>query len=253
MGDVPQLDVQATISSIGMWIQRQLHIAEKDGIVIGVSGGVDSAVALGLCGRYTERVRALILKCHSTGEDIQHARMVSSRFGINPRNIDLTPTYDLLCNTLGSFSGRSAEGNIKSRLRMCALYADANTNGYLVCGTTNLTELTTGYYTKYGDGGVDIEPLAGLLKREVRAIASALGVPDEIIYKRPSAGLYPGQFDEDELGYPYEALDDATSSLVFGTNFKVPPVARDAVNLRMLATEHKRRMPPRAMGCVVRR
>jgi NAD+ synthase len=154
---------------------------------------------------------------------------------------------------MGSFSGRSAAGNIKSRLRMCALYAEANANGYLVCGTTNLTELTTGYYTKYGDGGVDIEPLAGLLKREVRAIASALGVSERIINKRPSAGLYQGQFDEDELGYPYEALDDATSSLVLGTNFKVPPVARDDVNSRMAATEHKRRMPPHAMGCVVRR
>jgi NAD+ synthase len=130
--------------------------------------------------------------------------------------------------------------NVKPRLRMTALYYVANTLNYLVAGTGNRSELTIGYFTKYGDGGADILPIGTLLKDEVRALARELGVPEPVITKAPSAGLWLGQTDEGEMGFTYADLE---SYLTRGPAAVTPALAMRIERL-MRATEHKRAIPP---------
>jgi NAD+ synthase len=133
-----------------------------------------------------------------------------------------------------------ATGNLKARLRMVALYYVANLHNYLVVGTSNKAELTVGYFTKYGDGAADLLPLAGLVKRQVRELARELGVPEAVITKAPSAGLWPGQTDESDLGLTYDQLDD-----LLLTGQGDPRVVAE-VELRKRSTQHKRERPPEA-------
>jgi len=124
----------------------------------------------------------------------------------------LDPVFDAVKKALPSAgfdaeTEKLAQANLKPRLRMLTLYYLANRLGYLVVGSGNRSELEVGYFTKYGDGGVDILPLGNLLKSEVWELARYLGIPEEIISKPPSAGLWPGQTDEGELGISYEELD----------------------------------------------
>jgi NAD+ synthase len=142
---------------------------------------------------------------------------------------------------LGGFTGL-ARANTKSRLRMVALYALANMHDFMVVGTSNLDEMTIGYFTKFGDGGCDCEPLAELTKDEVRSCAKALGVPQPIIDKAPSAGLWEGQTDEAEMGFTYEQLD-AFCLDIEGFEQKDPSTYQKIMK-RVSASEHKRTMPP---------
>jgi len=132
------------------------------------------------------------------------------------------------------------EANIKPRLRMTTLYFMANSLNYMVVGTGNRSEITLGYYTKYGDGGVDLLPIGGLLKSEVRALARELDVPAAIIDKPPSAGLWIGQTDEAEMGFTYDALEQYLS----GGRSAVTPAIADRIEQLRRASEHKRAMPP---------
>jgi NAD+ synthase len=137
-------------------------------------------------------------------------------------------------------ASRLAQANIKPRLRMATLYYVANRLGYLVAGTGNRSEIAIGYYTKYGDGGVDLLPLGSLVKSEVRALARDLGVPAPIIEKAPSAGLWLGQTDEGEMGFTYDELDDY---LRRGPESVAPAMAMRIERLTR-ASEHKRNLPP---------
>jgi NAD+ synthase len=132
-----------------------------------------------------------------------------------------------------------AKANLKPRLRMASLYFVANTMNYLVAGTGNRSELLVGYFTKYGDGGVDLLPLGGLVKSEVRRLARELGVPERIITKPPSAGLWDGQTDETEMGFTYEALELYLDS---PANVDEPTAARIAAMMK--AASHKLEMAP---------
>lgn len=192
---------------IAGWIKKEVTLAEKKGIVFGLSGGIDSAVVGALCKlALGDKVLGLILPCKSSPADAKDAREVAEKFGIKIKEA-------ALCGIFGGFvktfpqAGSLAKANLKPRLRMAMLYYFANSFDYLVAGTGNKSELTIGYFTKYGDGGVDILPLGNLLKGEVRELAVELGVPDEIIKKPPSAGLWEDQTDEGEIGMKYEELD----------------------------------------------
>lgn len=152
------------------------------------------------------------MPCDSSPQDSEDARIVAEEFGIQTRKYDLAAAHTTLLRIPGTSTNHKAihkiaSANIKPRLRMIVLYYVANTLDYLVVGASNLTELALGYFAKYGDGGVDILALGSLLKRDVRKIAEILGIPKRIIYKPPSAGLWPGQTDEKELGASYEILD----------------------------------------------
>ena len=131
-----------------------------------------------------------------------------------------------------------ARANLRPRLRMASLYYFANRLNYLVVGTGNRSELEVGYFTKYGDGGVDLLPLGALLKRQVRALAAHLGVPAPIIEKPPSAGLWEGQTDEGEMGFSYADLDR------YLAGGKVPAALGERIEAMRTASEHKRRPPP---------
>jgi NAD+ synthase len=240
------MDVQKTTMLIEDWIRMSVEKACCTGVVIGLSGGIDSAVVADLCTRAlgVDSVFGMLLPCESSKNSVDDALTVVAKLGIRSQFVDLAPMLDALTSRVGRGLGQLPRANLKSRLRMCALYAMANQLNRLVCGTTNMTELFLGYFTKYGDGGCDIEPITHLLKREVREIAKLVGVPQQIIDKPPSADLWPGQTDEGEMGYTYDQLDDAVLSLISGQrpNEDSKVVERFVWN-RFNATSHKRAIP----------
>lgn len=192
-----------------LWLKRQVREAGAKGIVLGLSGGVDSAVAAFLSKEAVgkSRVLGLILPCHSQAQDLRDARIIANKLGIKLKVIDLSEIYDKILNILPK-AENLARANIKPRLRMMVLYYFANQFNYLVCGTGNKSELMVGYFTKHGDGATDLLPLGDLLKKQVKALAAELGVPGHIIAKPPTAGLWPGQTDEGEMGLSYNELDN---------------------------------------------
>lgn len=226
------------------WIRERIKKAGVKGIVMGLSGGVDSscvaALAKAAVGR--KNLLALILPCHSQLEDLKDANMVAGKLNIKTKTIDLSKIYDDLMKLLPK-ANRLTQANLKPRLRMAILYYFANNLDYLVCGTGNKSELTVGYFTKHGDGATDILPLGDLLKRDVRRLAEELEIPLYIINKLPTAGLWPGQTDEGEMGMTYPQLDDILERIeekrkqVLSTN-KVNKVKR-----MIKSSEHKRQGP----------
>ena len=196
-------------SRIINWIKSQVVQAKAKGIVMGLSGGIDSCVVAALAKKEVGRNRllALILPCGSHVSDLADATAMARKFKIKTEIIDLSGVYNNLLKILPPSKGL-AKNNLKPRLRMLILYYFANKLNYLVCGTGNKSELMVGYFTKHGDGGVDILPIGGLLKKQVRALAEELGIPGNIINKPPSAGLWHGQTDEGEMGITYNELDD---------------------------------------------
>ena len=186
---------------IAKWLRARAEDAGARGFVFGLSGGIDSAVVGRLCQMASpQRVLGVLLPCYSHPQDEADARLVASAFSIPLARVDLGPAFDALTESLGhavrglptqvhsvDIKQQMPEANIKPRLRMASLYFIANSMNYLVAGTGNRSELTLGYFTKYGDGGVDVLPIGGLLKSEVYALARELGVPDRIITKAPTA------------------------------------------------------------------
>jgi NAD+ synthase len=158
--------------------------------------------------------------------------------------VNLDDAFEALIKNLPPTKHRLATANMKPRLRMIALYYLAQAHNYLVLGSGNKTELMVGYATKYGDGGVDLLPLGDLYKTEVWKLARELGVPDEIVERSPSAGLWPGQTDEGELGITYRELDRVLMAIAAGETAQVPPVTLDKVRRLIANSAHKRAMPP---------
>jgi NAD+ synthase len=241
------------------WLRQRVSASGASGIAVGLSGGVDSAVVLRLAQlAVQDQVVGVLMPCHSDPRDETDARLVADHFNVTVVRIDLAPAYDRLAADLKSaisrlplshVDGRSDStdirarvplANIKPRLRMSSLYYIANVLNYLVAGTGNRSELTIGYFTKYGDGGVDLLPIGHLLKSEVRALARALDVPAAIIDKPPSAGLWIGQTDEEEMGFTYADLE---SYLTSGPEAVSPALAMRIERL-VRASEHKRALAP---------
>ena len=225
------------------WIREQVALAKRSGVVFGLSGGLDSAVVAVLCKRaFPDNALALIMPCYSSETDIKHAEAVAEKFHIPISTIALEGVFDTLLMVLsvGDYepaAQKMAEANLKPRLRMLTLYHSANRLGYLVVGTGNSSEISIGYFTKYGDGAVDIMPLGNLVKSQVRELAIHLGVPKEIIQKPPSAGLWEGQTDEGEMGITYEELD---RYLITGVAVEEVKKKVDAMIAR---SAHKKAMP----------
>jgi len=237
--------IEQLADEIAAWLREYAASAGLQGYVVGLSGGIDSAVTAALCQRAVgEEVLAVLMPCYSPQKDIEMARLMASTFGLETVMVDLATTYDALVNALPPDTAEIAKANIKPRLRMATLYAIAQTHGYLVAGTGNKSELMTGYFTKYGDGGVDLEPLGALLKSQVRHLALALGVPQAIIDRPPSAGLWEGQTDEGELGMTYEELDSTLAAIEEGHTDAVDPELLRRVQHMIAATAHKRSTPP---------
>lgn len=226
---------------LALWIRNTVLSAGCKGVVLGISGGIDSSVLAVLSQKaFPESTLALIMPCHSSEEDEMYARMVTEKFSMSTRKVNLDSVFDTFLRVLSVANPQSnnlAVANIKPRLRMSTLYYFANELKYLVAGSGDRSEITVGYFTKYGDGGADILPLGRLLKSEVRELGRHLGVPQVIIDKPPTPGLWPGQTGEGELGASYEALDhyiltgEATSEV------------KRRIDELALASNHKRQLP----------
>lgn len=239
---------------ISSWLRERAKAAGAEGYVFGLSGGIDSAVVARLCQMATpDHVLGVLLPCYSQAQDEQDALLVAEAFKIPTVKVDLSKTFDALGSALDQalteqhprytvdvvdIKQRLPRANIKPRLRMTSLYYVANALNYVVAGTGNKSEITLGYYTKYGDGGVDVLPIGALLKSEVRALAREIGVPEPVITKPPTAGLWPGQTDETEMGFSYETLEDYLNGKAVAAD-----VAARIDKLRTVS-DHKRAVPP---------
>ncbi len=228
------------------WLREQLTTAAADGFVFGLSGGVDSATAAALAVRAVGhgQVLAALMPCHSQPEDARLAHLVAGTFGIPTVTVELDGACDALMASLPPSDHPLAAANIKPRLRMIALYYLAQSRNYLVLGSGNRTELAVGYFTKYGDGGVDLLPLGGLYKTQVWELARELGVPREVIERPPTAGLWPGQTDEGEMGITYQELDRVLQALEAGDLADIEPATLRKVQRMVARSAHKRAMPP---------
>ncbi|MEK6986447.1 MAG: NAD+ synthase [Candidatus Thermoplasmatota archaeon] len=238
---------------IAAFLRHAVAQAGAKGVVVGVSGGLDSAVVAALAARTLgkERVLAIMLPApDSNPQDAEHARLGCTAFGLSPITHSIGPIVAGLEQTLGYTPAPRERGNAKARARMTLLYAEAARHGFLVLGTGNKSELLTGYFTKHGDGGVDLQPIGDLYKTQVRELGRFLGIPKPILDKPPSAGLYAGQTDEGDMGLTYDQLDACLRQLELNHDAATAarksglPVAMvEDVDSMVRRTEHKRSTP----------
>lgn len=187
-----------------------LRNASKKGVVLGLSGGLDSSVVAALCVTYGINIRAIMLPdgdSMSIADSLAHAGLICKTYNIKEELIDISVPCAGIQSAVGNIS-EAAGINIRPRIRTAYLYAIAQSDDLLVIGTSNLSERVLGYFTKFGDSACDLNPLGMLTKREVRSLARALKVPKEIIAKPPSAALRAGQTDEEDIGVTYDQIDD---------------------------------------------
>ncbi|SCG83571.1 NAD+ synthase [Proteiniborus sp. DW1] len=231
-------NIQELCEDIVMWLRDRVKESGSKGLVFGLSGGIDSAVVAALAKRaFPDESLGIIMPCHSNPEDEEHARLVACALDLETKKVDLSSVYDLYLTELESTDNILALSNIKPRFRMTTLYYYAQIKKYLVTGTSNKSEFTVGYFTKHGDSGVDILPIIDLLKEEVFELARYLNIPEIIINKPPTAGLWENQTDEKEMGFTYSELDGYIKT----------GEAKDSVKERIEAmynrSAHKRRFP----------
>lgn len=236
-------DVQHIIG----WLEEYTNQAGMKGGLVGLSGGLDSSVVAYLIQEaFGENALGVLLPIHNTVEAETDALAVVTDSGINHLGIELADPFNAGFQTIeaalgdqwNSSSAQLVGANFQARIRMATLYAIAQNNGYLVIGTGNASETYTGYFTKYGDEGVDVNPLKHYTKTQVKEMAKYLGVPQAIIDKAPSADLWLGQTDEIEMGISYEAIDQYLSGE------EIPPEDEKILMRLHHSTEHKRHFPP---------
>jgi NAD+ synthase len=248
-----ELDLSSARRRIVAFIKRKVEESQADGAVLGISGGIDSAVTAYLCVEAlgSRRVTGLIMPDlrATPGEDVEDAKLVASELCIETTEIDVAPIHKAFMKSLEP--NRLAEGNLRARIRMSLLYYHANLANRLVIGTGDRSELLLGYFSKFGDGGVDILPIADLYKTDVRRLGEALGINRRIVAKRSSPRLWPGHIAESEIGMSYETVD-RLFKLRLDEGLEVPAIAarmklnRAKVELilaKYQASEHKRQMP----------
>ena len=238
------------------FIKTSLKKAHLMRTVIAVSGGVDSAVALaatvGSLG--SSKVSAITLPESDITPmaDIKDVMQLCDRFKVTCEQVDITPMLHVIWRNIPTYDSeaRVSNGNLKARLRMALTYYYANTRNALVIGTSNKTELHLGYFTKYGDGGVDIMPFADLYKCQVRQFGKHLDIPEGIVNKPASPRLWAGHETEKEIGLDYDSLDlivyahaEGLDNASVAEETGLPKAQVDRIISMITASEHKRRLP----------
>ncbi|WXG44037.1 MAG: NAD+ synthase [Promethearchaeati archaeon SRVP18_Atabeyarchaeia-1] len=257
------IDLESTEKRILKFLQARLLESGRKGFVVGLSGGVDSSTTATLCVKAVspDNVLGLIMPHReSNPQDREHAMLLVESLKIPYRLVDITSAVEAVKANITDLApsgnlGKGEEqrrqnaiGNVKARIRMVNLYLAANTRGSLVVGSGDKSEILVGYFTKYGDGGADIFPIADLYKTQVRALARHIGVPETIVSKPSSPGLWRGQTAETEIGFKYEQLD----LILYGLErFMRPEEIADQLGMQVEAVtkvenmlkraEHKRR------------
>jgi len=235
------------------FLAEKLRKIGARGYVLGLSGGIDSAVVLKLASNAVgkDKVLALMMpECDSSEKDLSDATMLCESEGVQSETVDITDVVASFSSILGTGVRKESLANIKARCRMIILYYYAAKDERLVLGTSNKSELLIGYFTKFGDGGADLEPIGDLYKTEVREMAELLGIPKRIITRTPSAGLWKGQTDEKEIGMSYEKLDAVLMgielahddrTIAANSGVTVDEVRRISKMVRL--SSHKRKLP----------
>jgi NAD+ synthase len=257
LGVKPVIDVDAEIRRRVDFLKDYVKQAGAAGLLIAISGGVDSGVAVGLCKRATDElsqesgkdyITLGVFQPYGEQEDIAHSYAVAEAFGLTHKvETNIRDAVDeIVLETEQAFKdigtprhmSRGGKGNIKARTRMVVQYALSFDLNLLVIGTDHASEALTGFFTKWGDGAVDITPLSSLNKRQIRQLARALGVPAPVVDKAPTAGLWEGQTDEGELGVSYEDNSDYLEGK------EIEPKAREILEKHYRRTQHKRQPIP---------
>ncbi|GGG62989.1 ammonia-dependent NAD(+) synthetase [Paenibacillus radicis (ex Gao et al. 2016)] len=253
LGVKPEIDPQAEIRRRVDFLKQYVKQSGTSGLLIAISGGIDSAVAAGLCKLATDELSEEagreymtlgVFQPYSEQTDIHDSYAVAEAFNLKHLvETNIGETVDEIAievehgfKKLGMprHLSRGGKGNVKARTRMVVQYALAFDLNLLVVGTDHASEAITGFYTKWGDGAVDITPLSTLNKRQVRQLAAELGVPQSVLDKAPTAGLWDGQTDEGELGILY----DENSAYLEGKD--IGAEAKEKLEKQYLKTEHKR-------------
>jgi NAD+ synthase len=249
------MDWSEVETKILRFIKDYVRKSKMDGVVVGLSGGVDSctSAALSALAIGGKQVQALMLfeKETRNPEDIRHAKLVAKQYGLNAQMCDITDTLGAFYRSIPSFdlADKLCKGNVKARTRMIYFYYYANKMNLIVCGSSDKSETMMGYFTKWGDVAADIWPIMDLYKTQVRRLAEHIGISKKIARKPSSPALWPGQAAENELGIKYEQLD----LILYGLEhfLKVEEIAErlrlkrelvEKVKRRWLSSEHKRRM-----------
>jgi len=251
------MDLEKAQNRIIDFIRNETGKAGVNGAVVGISGGIDSALTATLAVKALGKDRVLGIHMPESSltpaVDSEDAKILADWLGIEYRTIDISGIVSAFMAAVpeSESADRLTRGNLKARTRMSLLYFHANQLNRMVIGTGNKTELLLGYYTKYGDGGVDLEPIGGLYKTEVWELSRRLGIPDPLITKNPSAGLWAGQTDEAELGISYVNVDEVLRMLEEGAEHdKIQNAAGisaeqlSSVTGRIERNKHKRKSPP---------
>jgi NAD+ synthase len=252
------VSVQRAVREVEEFLAGALAAADADSYVLGVSGGLDSAVAATLATRSvgSDAVVGLILPSRPSDEEhMADARELCGTLGVEYHEFSIDPIVDAVEQRLPFGPGRITLGNVRARTRMVVEYAVANERECLVLGTSNRSERLLGYVTKYGDAAADVQPLQDLYKTEVADVASHVGLDRRFVEKTPTAGLWEGQTDEGEIGVPYETIDEVLPPLVeegLSPRRVAERTGVDAQAVRHLAalwraSEHKR-SPPASPG-----
>jgi NAD+ synthase len=258
VGSELAFDVFKETGRITGFIQEVVAGAPAKGVVVGLSGGIDSSVTGALCVRALgkENVLGLLMPSdHTPKEDVRDAAALAETWGIRSEQIPISKAVRALTDAAKIEGTKIARANVEARVRMVISYYYANSFGYLVAGTDDRSEGSIGFYTKFGDGGVDFLPISHLYKTQVRELGAHLGLPKKLVQKPASPQLWPGHKATDEIPADYDRLDIALHYLFdlkrtpreAAVRARIPLGAVEKILQMHRRSEHKRKMPPSLM------